>query len=66
MKSKVRFKCPSCEGQIKTEVDIVDFNKTVKLNPPCQCGFSQVVLSALSSGIDSIVTEENETSKKKK
>lgn len=60
MKSKVKFKCPSCGRQIEAMIDISDFNEAVKFDPPCKCGFSQVVLSALSSGIDSIVTGENE------
>ncbi|MFC1766959.1 hypothetical protein ACFLZ2_00175 [Candidatus Margulisiibacteriota bacterium] len=61
MKSKVKFKCPSCGKQINAEVEMAKFNEAVKLDPPCQCGFSQVVLSALSSGIDSITTKENES-----
>jgi len=66
MKSIVKFKCPSCGRSVEATVDISNFNEAVALDPPCQCGFSQVVLSALSSGIDSITAKENEASNKKK
>jgi len=58
MRSTIKFKCPSCGKQIESQVEINDFNEAVKLNPPCQCGFSQVVLSALSSGIDSMIPHD--------
>ena len=63
MRSKIKFKCPRCGNSIETYVDIKDFDEAVELTPPCKCGFSQVVLSALSSGIESIVNEENEPKK---
>ena len=65
MKSKIKFRCPSCGRQIESTADIVNFSEAVKLDSPCQCGFSQVVLSALSSGIDSITAQENAGAKEK-
>ena len=61
MRSKVKFTCPSCGRKIQATVSIKDYNTAVELDPPCKCGFSQVVLSALSSGIESIVAEKDET-----